>query len=173
MKSKIRMEYGKLKPYLSMMLQNVRKILVNWKLRSILDYGLPLYMGESESTRRKLESAYMTLNRIIHGGLTFKVSKVNICKKIKCELPAKYILKTLARFIQKHLYLRKCPAILEKMVIPKCDASIIYKSKPQLGVYLASLDRLVQLHNRLPQSTKSMKLARFKKYLIKNDLKPI
>ena len=94
MKSRIGMEYTKLKPYLNYMTQKDRKKIVNSKLRSILDYGLPLYMGEAEGIRSNLESTYMTLNRIIHGGLTFKVSKVNICKQIKAELPEKHILIT-------------------------------------------------------------------------------
>ena len=115
----------------------------------------------------------MTLNRIIHGGVTFKVSKVNICKKVKCELPSKHILKTSARFIHKHLYMKKCPAILDKLVIPKREVSIIYMRKPQMGVYPASLDKLIQLYNSLPLTIKSMKPTKLKRYLIKNDLNPI
>ena len=115
----------------------------------------------------------MTLNRIIHGGVTFKVSKINICKKIGCDLPSKHILKTSARFIQKHMYLKQCPSIIEKLVIPKREVSMIYMRKPQLGVHPASLDKLIQLYNRLPQSHKTMKPARFKKYLTKNYLKQI
>ena len=147
-----------------------RRIIVNSKMRSILDYGLPLYVGETESLRSKLQAAYMTLNRIVHGGLTFKISNINICKKVKCEMPEKHIMKTSARYIQKHLNLRKCPSILEKLVIPKREAAIIYMRKPQLGTYPAPLDKLVQIHNKLPTHTKTMKPARFKKYLAKNDL---
>ena len=141
-------------------------------MRSVLDYGLPLYMGETEGLRSRLEASYMTLNRIIHGGATFKVSKINICKKVKCDLPSKHILKTSARFIQKHIYLKKCPAILEKLVIPKREASIIYMRKPQMGVYPASLDKLIQLYNSLPLTQKSMKPERYKRYLKKHDLNP-
>ena len=157
MKSKIGYEHSKLKPYLNMMSLEDRKLIVNAKMRSILDYGLPLYMGETEGLRNRLEACYMTLNRIIHGGVTFKISKVNICKKIKCDLPSKHILKTSARFIQKHIYLKKCPAILDKLVIPKREASIIYMRSPQMGTYPASLDKLIQLYNSLPLTHKSMK----------------
>ena len=45
MKSKIGIEHAKMKPYLVMMSQKDQKILIDSKLRSILDYGLPLYMG--------------------------------------------------------------------------------------------------------------------------------
>merc|ERR1711954_502434 len=66
MRSRIGLEYSKLKPYLNLMSQNDRKLIVNSKLRSILDYGIPLYMGETEALRNELEACYMTLNRIIH-----------------------------------------------------------------------------------------------------------
>ena len=69
MKARIGLEYSKLKPYLPHMSLDDRKIIVYSKMRSILDYGLPLYLGETEGLRRKLQAAYMTLNRIIHGGL--------------------------------------------------------------------------------------------------------
>ena len=93
MKSNIGLEHSKLKPYLNMMTLADRKLVVNSKLRSILDYGLPLYLGETESLRSKLQAAYMTINRIVHGGLTFKTSNKNICKKVKCEMPEKYVQK--------------------------------------------------------------------------------
>ena len=73
------MEYSKIKPYMHYLSIKDRKTIVNSKLRSILDYGLPLYMGENLQTQQKLESAYMTINRIIQGGLTFRVNKVKIC----------------------------------------------------------------------------------------------
>ena len=125
-----------------------RQIIVNSKLRAILDYGIPLYMGESETLRSKLESAYMTLKRIIHGGLTYRVSKVKICRKINEELPEIHILKTATKYIHKKIYDRKCPAILEELIIPKRNASIIYMKNPQLGIYPASLDKLIGLHNK-------------------------
>ena len=56
-----------------------KKIILNAQLRSILDYGLPPYMGENEGMKSKLESTYMLINRIIHGGYTFKVSSKKIC----------------------------------------------------------------------------------------------
>ena len=47
MKSKVGMELSKLKPYLPMMSRECRKIIVNSKLKSILDYGAPLFLGEN------------------------------------------------------------------------------------------------------------------------------
>ena len=81
MKAKIGLEYSKLKPYLNVMSQTDRKVVVNSKLRSILDYGVPLYMGETEGLKHKLEASYMTINRIIHGGLTFKVNNLKFAKE--------------------------------------------------------------------------------------------
>ena len=48
MKARIGMEYVKLKLYLHYINMTDRKVIINLKLRSILDYGLPLYMGEHE-----------------------------------------------------------------------------------------------------------------------------
>ena len=169
--SKIGMEYSKLKPYLKWMNLSDRKIVVNSKLRSILDYGLPLYMGETEEVRSKLESSYMTLKRIIHGGLTFKVSKVKICDYIKEEPPEKHILKVAAKYIHTHLHFRKSSALIEELILPKRSASIIYMKNPQIGTYSASLDKLVNIYNMLPQNAKTMNPAKFKRYLKKNEVK--
>merc|ERR1712081_22360 len=133
------MEYAKIKPYLSMMSQNVRKVYVESKLRSILDYGLPLYMGESEATRNRLRAAYMTLNRITHGGLTFKVNSNTICKRIKVKHPEKHIMNTAAQLIRKQLYHKKCPALTSKMIIPKRNAGYLYMRMPQAGIYPSSI----------------------------------
>ena len=70
------------------------KVVINSKLRSILDYGLPLYMGEPEQVKQRLEAAYMMVNRIIQGGLNFKVNKVKIGEEIKVNLPHQHIHKT-------------------------------------------------------------------------------
>merc|ERR1711954_419542 len=169
-KARIGYEYSKLKPYLNLMTQADRKLIVNAKLRSILDYGTPLFISETEGTKSKLEAAHMTLNRIIHGGLTFKVNNVKICKHIGSQLPSKYMHKISARYIHKHLFKKQCPSVIEKLIIPKRDASIIYMKNPQLGVYPASLDKLILMYNKLPLATKSMKPQKFKKYLVKNDL---
>ena len=48
-KSKIGMELTKLKPQLKYMTLDDRKMILNAKLKSIMDYGMPLLMGENES----------------------------------------------------------------------------------------------------------------------------
>ena len=164
------MEYAKFKQYLHMVSQKVRKLYVESKLRSILDYGLPLYMGESEATRNRLRASFMTLNRIIHGGITFKVNSNTICKRIKVKHPEKHITNTAAQFIQKQLFHKKCPALTSKMLIPKRNAGHIYMRMPQAWIYPSSIDKLVGIHNRLPQNLKTMNPPWFKRYLRKNDI---
>ena len=130
-----------------------------------------LYMGENKEVRSKLESTYMTLKRIIHGGLTFKVRKVEICNYIKEEPPEKHILKVAAKYIHKHLHLRKCPALMNELIIPKRSASIIYMKNPLNDTYPGSLDKLIQIYNKLPQDVKSKNPNQFKWYLKKNEVK--
>ena len=48
MKMKMGIELAKIKPYLSSMNRQCQRIIVNSKLKSILDYGAPLFLGESE-----------------------------------------------------------------------------------------------------------------------------
>ena len=164
------MEYFKIKPYLKWMNMIDRKIIVNSKLRSIVDYGLPLFMGENNDVKAKLESTYMTLKRIIHGGLTFKVRKTEICTKIKEEPPEKHILKVSAKYIHKHIHHRKCNAMMNELIIPKRAASIVYMKKPLNGVYHGSLDNLIKIYNKLPQNVKMKNPNQFKRYLKKNDV---
>ena len=69
------------------------------------------------------------------------------------------------------MYKRNCPALLEKMLIPKRNATKIYMKNPQTGIYPASIDRLVGIYNGLSQNVKNMNPARFKRHLLKNDIK--
>ena len=113
----------------------------------------------------------MTINRIIRGGLTFKVNKVKICKEISVDLPAQHILKTAAKYMHKHLMHRKCDAVINDLIIPKRVSSHIYVRNPLNGVYNASLDKITELYNRMPAVTKSMTMRQFNRYCTKNDIK--
>ena len=92
-KSQIGFELSKLRPYLHLMNTKDRKIILNTKLRSIIDYGLPLFMGETEAVKSKIEGAYMLVNRIIHGQNKFMTSKTKICCEIKADLPKMWMKK--------------------------------------------------------------------------------
>ena len=114
----------------------------------------------------------MTINRIIHGGSTLKVNKVKICQEIKCDLPAQHMCKTMVSFLHKHLFHRKCKAIIDQLIIPKRKSSIIYVRKLQNGTYHGSLDQNVDLYNKLPTNVKAMKVGPFKRYLKNIKLNP-
>ena len=114
---------------------------------------------------------YMMVNKIIRGGINFQVSKVKICREVKVDLPNQHMTKTAALYMHKHLTHRKCDSIINQLIIPKHKVSHIYVKNPQLGIYNASLDRCVELYNRLPTQVKAMTIAQFKCYTKKNDLK--
>ena len=171
MKSKMGMVYAKMKRFLSFLNVPDRKIIVESKLKSILDYGVPLFQSENQMTMNKLEASYMTVNRIIRGGLTYKVSKVKICNDIKCDLPAKHIRKASLSFIHKHLTHRKCSALIDQLIIQKRKSSPIFVSKPQNGIYHGLLDRIIEMYNCLPTEAKTLRPGPFKRYLKKKDKK--
>ena len=127
-------------------------------------------MGESQQTVQRLESLYMTINRIIRGGLTFKVNSVKICKEIKVNLPLQHIRKVSAQYIHKHLKTKKCTALLDELIIPKREISHIYVKQPQMTTYCASLDKSIEMYNLLPAKTKVMTGKQFKKYCKKNNV---
>ena len=85
-----------------------RKLILNSKLKSILDYALPLYMGECELSKSRLESVYMHINRLIRGGYTYRVNKSKICNQIKVDLPRMAMAKTGVTYIHNHLKHKKC-----------------------------------------------------------------
>jgi len=58
-----------------------------------------------------------------------------------------------------------------QLIIPKRKASIIYVRKPQIGIYNASLDKCIEVYNRLPAHVKDMTTRQFKKYIQRNSLK--
>ena len=90
--------------------------LVNAKLKSIIDYEMPLFFGESETVLNKVESTYMLINWIIHWGHTFMTHKVKICKMIKADLPRQNMTKTAVKFLHNHILKGKCDAILDQLI---------------------------------------------------------
>ena len=127
-------------------------------------------MGENQQTVQRLESLYITINRIIKGGLTFKVNSVKICKEIKVNLPLQHIRKVAAQYIHEHIKTRKCSALIDQLIIPKRESSHIYVKQPQMTTYSASLDKSIDLYNHLPAKTKTMTVRQFKKYCKKHDV---
>jgi len=119
----------------------------------------------------KVEATYMTLNRIIHGGWTFRTNKTKICNEIEVDLPKQNLYKTAVKFLHKHLTTRKCESILNQMIIPKRKVSTIYMKQPQLGQYHGALDKIVEVYNKLPPQVRCMKIGAFKKYLSRNPIK--
>ena len=114
----------------------------------------------------------MTMNRIIRGGMCFRVSKEKICAEIKVDLPQQHMLKTAASYIHKHLQHQKCYSLTDQLIIPKRKVSLLYVKKPQIGIYNASLDKIIELYNRLPPNVRVMTMRQFKIYLLKNKVKP-
>ena len=171
MKSRIGLELNKLKPYLSSLRPVDRKIILNCKLTSILDYALPLYLGETEATMNRFEAAYMSIYRRIRGGYTFRVNRKTICKDINTDLPRMHIAKKAVTFIHKQLSHRSCHSLVDRLIIPKRIASMIHMRNPQNGIYPTSLDRGVSLYNKLSTDLKSKRIGPFKRHLKKNDIK--
>ena len=132
---------------------------------------MPLMMGETEHMLQKIESVYMYVNRIIQGGYNFRSNKTKVCQDIKVDLPRQMMCKAAVRFLHKHLINRKCDSILNKMIIPKRKISMIHLRKPQSGQYHGSLDKVVDLYNKLPAKVKTMTIRQFKKYMKNNDIK--
>ena len=79
--------------------------------------------------------------------------------------------KTAVTYLHKHLIHHKCNAIIDQLIIPKRKSSSIYVRDPQIGMYHASLDRIVELYYKLPANVKAMKIGPFKRYLKKNTVK--
>ena len=68
-----------------------------------MDYGMLLFVGETEYVLQKIEATYMTVNRIIQGGYTYHTNKSKICKVIEVDLPRQAMCKASVKFIHKHL----------------------------------------------------------------------
>merc|ERR1711954_538391 len=94
-----------------------------------------------------------------------------ICKEIDVDLPRQAMCKASVKFIHKHLLHQKCEAIIEQLIILKRKSSIIYVKQPQLSPYHASIDRMVDLYNKLPAEVKLMTMGQFKKYINQNQIK--
>ena len=104
----------------------------------------------------------MLLNRIIHAGYTYRVNKVKICTEIKADLSVQLMCKTAVSYLHKHLLHKECSSLMNQLVVPKRKASQIYVKQPQNSIYMASIDKITDLYNKLPVEVKSMKMGPFK-----------
>ena len=81
------------------------------------------------------------------------------------------LMKTAPKFIHNHIKKGKCEAILEQLIIPKHTASKVYVKKPQNGIYHGSIDKIIELYNKLPATVRAMSVGQFKKYIKRNPVK--
>ena len=98
-------------------------------------------------------------------------NKEKFCNGIQVDVPRQTMCKAAVKFLHKHLRYRRCDSILNQLIIPKRQVSMIIVKQPQLSPYPSSLDKIVYLYNKLPAEVKSMTMGQMKKYLNRNPIK--
>merc|ERR1711954_111147 len=126
MNAKVTMTYQSLKTAVEYMTPEVRKIILNSKLRGQINMFLPLFINQSQGVKKQVEVLLMRINKLIYGKKYFRVSNETICKEIKMPLPEVEIVKATAKSIQKIMYNRKTPSIMKLITRTKRVTSNYY-----------------------------------------------
>ena len=98
MMSKIGLEYHKLRPALNYMDLQTRRIVIDAKVRTHIDYIMPLIISQPQYVKNRVEKILMKVNRWTLQENTFKMRNVTICKRVGCPTPNQEILRASVKF---------------------------------------------------------------------------
>ena len=129
--SRIGMNFQQLKPFLKHASMQQRKTILCSKLESIALYTSPLFLNESHTCTKRLESVIMTIYKWIYNKCTYRKKYSDICKEIKIEEPSQTLLKNNAKFICKIMYEEKVKHLTELMIVNPRVGTKIYLVDPQ------------------------------------------
>merc|ERR1711954_374335 len=89
-----------LKPFMKVLNLQQRRQIVYQKALSILEYGLPLYVGQCKFIKDRVSTLYMRANRLIyHDPLPLKTKNKWICRKVGVKMLRQIILQAGAKII--------------------------------------------------------------------------
>ena len=164
----------KLRPLTNLIPMNQRKIVIKSKIMSILEYGAPLFSGETDDTKRIFHTGIMNCYRAIKNKFIYMESCKSICAHIGEPLPLQKLElltiiqthklmknlepKSIMKFIKDQAHPRKC-----KNLVSTIEARTIKRKR-------SFLYKLPQIFNQIPHELKMLPNRLFKKRLEKYEI---
>ena len=140
-------------------------------MMSRVTYGLPLYCGSNENTKKKIHNIILKICRWTRRSYCFKESCSSICRSVNVELPDENILKSTAIFSHNTLSKRKPKQIVKLIRMPRtrAQAKLSIKYKHSSSKFERTLIyQAVQVYNEnVPNDLKSLEAKEFKKKIRK------
>ena len=167
----IGLKYKEISHLVRYMNQDQRKIVMNAKLMSIVNFVSPLFLGQKKTTLMRLE---VIIKRILRWTLkepTYMVATRVICQKLQTDLPEQMILKNNLKYIHRIMTEGKVEQILNELKIPERSSSKIYMKNPSKETNKSSLEHQIDMYNALPNSLRILQPNKLKRKLRKSEFK--
>ena len=156
--TRIGYEYNKLRPSLEYMDLQTRRIVINAKVRTHVEYILPLIIAQPQYVQNKVFKILMKLNRWTLRENTFKIRNTTICKKIGCPTPQQELLRVSYKFIHNLILNNQTKSLTQLLQFPRRSTSKISYIKPKKAHFKTPLEHMVELYNQ--QDVKLRKLSK-------------
>ena len=149
--------------------KETRRKIANVQLLPLYKYGIELFSGEKEKTKRKLEVSMMTVSKkFVKRSICLKVSNLKINKSLKWNMPIEEMNKRTAIFMH-NMMTHNQPKDLFQLIKPSISQRIrtinprkIPKTKKFQRTFMNSS---IAIYDKLPQKMKELNPKKFEKRL--------
>ena len=148
-----------------------RRTLLNAKVRTHVQYVLPLVISQPQYVQDKFHKMLMKINRWIYNDCTFKMKNTSICAKIKMPTPQQEILKTSFKFFQNLILKRECRDLTDLIRFPRRTTSRLSFKCPKKQYLRTALEHMTEMYNQQVSDLKQLSKPRLKRRLMKVNLK--
>merc|ERR1711954_262812 len=109
---------AKLKPALNFMSPDLRKMIINAKVKPIATYGSQLVLGQSQQVIQRACALIMRVNRAMFVNTQGLRSTTAICKALNIDEPRQELVKASFSHIHKIIENKKPKQISDKLCLP-------------------------------------------------------
>ena len=167
--SKVRHEYHKIRPSLQFMNLQTRRIIINAKVCSHVEYVLPLIISQPQYVQNRIEKILMKINRWILMENTFKMRNVTVCKKVGCPTPNQEILRCSLKCFHGLIKDKETTSLMELISFPRrITLKISYKC-PKKPCFWTPIEVMTDFYNQQDGKTKSWTKKQMRRKIKKTD----
>ena len=166
------MTLTKLKPAPTFMSANIRKRIIESKVKPIVLYGSPLIMGQPQSVIQRACSLIMRVNKAMFTNTEGLRSSAAICKKLKIDDPRQDLIKSSFKFIHKIIENHKPDQIVNNLKLPKRKTGKVYLQGGTRSIRntRSPINASIELFNAIPPDFRTIKHKRLKSKLKKVNI---
>ena len=169
--SKIGLEYHKLRPALDYMDLQTRRIVMDAKVKTHVEYILPLVISQPQYVQNRVEKILMKINRWTLQDNTFKMRNATICKRVGCPTPNQQILRSCFKFFHNLVKTKETKSLIELISFPRRITSKLSYKCPKKQCFRTPLEAMTDFYNQQDAKIKALNKKQLKRKIKKLNLK--